>query len=128
MAPIFDFARARKLELSMARILARNSGEPTSIQDPYAETMEMMAHQMEMQAIMQGQYMQQMSLLQEEQLRMQEEAARAALIEHEKSPSDFSQANADDTARKKLLRRGLMSTFTRYGNAGGGAKATKMGG
>ena len=97
-------------------------------EDPYAEMMEMMAHQMEMQAEMQGQYMQQMSLLQEEQLRMQEQAARAAMIEDEKSPSDFSQANADDTARKKLLRRGLMSTFTRYGNAGGGAKATKMGG
>ena len=96
--------------------------------DPYAEMMEGWKEAMAAQAAMQSQYMTQMALLQEEQLRMQEEAARAAMIEHEKSPSDFSQANADDTARKKLLRRGLMSTFTRYGNAGGGAKATKMGG
>lgn len=119
----------RHLESAVRRRLA-SSGEPTSIQDPYAEMMEMMAHQMEMQAAMQSQYMTQMALLQEEQLKMQEEAAKAAMIENQKNPSDYTQANADDTARKQLLRRGLMSTFTRYGNAnvGGGGKATKLGG
>ena len=98
--------------------------------DPYAEMMERMSEAMAAQAAMQAQYMTQMSLLQEEQLRMQEEAAKAAMIENQKNPSDYSQANADDTARKQLLRRGLMSTFTRYGNAndGGGGKATKLGG
>lgn len=98
--------------------------------DPYAEMMERMSEAMAQQAAMQAEYMNQMALLQEEQLRMQEEAAKAALIENKKNPSDYSQANADDTARKQLLRRGLMSTFTRYGNAygGGGGKATKLGG
>lgn len=98
-------------------------------EDPYAEMMERMSEAMAQQASMQAEYMNQMALLQEEQLRMQEEAAKAALIENEKNPSDYAQANADDTARKQLLRRGLMSTFTRYGNAnGGGGKATKLGG
>lgn len=98
--------------------------------DPYAEMMESMGEAMAQQAAMQAEYMNQMALLQEEQLRMQEEAAKAAMIENKKNPSDYSQANADDTARKQLLRRGLMSTFTRYGNAndGGGGKATKLGG
>ena len=98
--------------------------------DPYAEIMERMSEAMAQQAAMQAEYMNQMALLQEEQLRMQEEAAKAAMIENKKNPSDYSQANADDTARKQLLRRGLMSTFTRYGNAndGGGGKATKLGG
>jgi len=98
--------------------------------DPYAEMMERMSEAMAQQAAMQAEYMNQMALLQEEQLRMQEEAAKAALIENKKNPSDYSQANADDTARKQLLRRGLMSTFTRYGNANanGGGKATKLGG
>jgi hypothetical protein len=98
--------------------------------DPYAEMMERMSEAMAQQAAMQAEYMNQMALLQEEQLRMQEEAAKAAMIENQKNPSDYSQANADDTARKQLLRRGLMSTFTRYGNAndGGGGKATKLGG
>ena len=82
--------------------------------------MERMSEAMAQQAAMQAEYMNQMALLQEEQLRMQEEAAKAALIENKKNPSDYSQANADDTARKQLLRRGLMSTFTRYGNAYGG--------
>lgn len=80
---------------------------------------------MERQAEMQSEYMNQMALLQEEQLKAQEEAAKAAMIENEKNPSDYVQANADDTARKQMLRRGLMSTFTRYG---GGGKATKLGG
>ena len=98
--------------------------------DPYAEMMERMSEAMALQAAMQAEYMNQMALLQEEQLRMQEEAAKSAMIENQKNPSDYVQANADDTARKQLLRRGLMSTFTRYGNAndGGGGKATKLGG
>ncbi len=98
--------------------------------DPYAGIMESNMRMMERQAAMQAEYMNQMSLLQEEQLRMQEEAAKAAMVENKKNPSDYAQANADDTARKQLLRRGLMSTFTRYGNAnaGGGGKATKLGG
>jgi len=98
--------------------------------DPYAEMMERMSEAMAQQAAMQAEYMKQMSLLLEEQLRMQEEAAKAAMVENKKNPSDYAQANADDTARKQLLRRGLMSTFTRYGNAnaGGGGKATKLGG
>lgn len=98
--------------------------------DPYAEMMERMSEAMAQQAAMQAEYMNQMALLQEEQLRMQEEAAKAAMVENKKNPSDYSQANADDTARKQLLRRGLMSTFTRYGNAygGGGGKASKLGG
>lgn len=98
--------------------------------DPYAEMMERMAEAMAAQAAMQAQYMTQMALLQEEQLKMQEEAAKAAMIENEKNPADYVQANADDTARKQMLRRGLMSTFTRYGNANanGGGKATKLGG
>lgn len=102
----------------------------TPNRDPYAEMMERMSEAMALQAAMQAEYMNQMALLQEEQLRMQEEAAKAAMIENQKIPSDYSQANADDTARKQLLRRGLMSTFTRYGNAndGGGGKATKLGG
>jgi hypothetical protein len=104
--------------------------KPYSLSDPYAEMMERMSEAMAQQAAMQAEYMNQMALLQEEQLRMQEEAAKAAMIENQKIPSDYSQANADDTARKQLLRRGLMSTFTRYGNAndGGGGKATKLGG
>ena len=98
--------------------------------DPYAEMMKQWSEAMAQQAAMQAEYMNQMALLQEEQLRMQEEAAKAAMIENKKNPSDYSQANADDTARKQLLRRGLMSTFTRYGNANanGGGKATKLGG
>lgn len=98
--------------------------------DPYAGMMEGMAEAMAQQAAMQAEYMNQMALLQEEQLRMQEEAAKAAMIENEKNPADYVQANADDTARKQMLRRGLMSTFTRYGNANanGGGKATKLGG
>jgi hypothetical protein len=104
--------------------------KPYSLSDPYAEMMERMSEAMAAQAAMQAEYMNQMALLQEEQLRMQEEAAKAAMIENQKIPSDYSQANADDTARKQLLRRGLMSTFTRYGNANanGGGKATKLGG
>ena len=99
-------------------------------EDPYAEMMERMSEAMAQQAAMQAEYMNQMALLQEEQLKMQEEAAKSAMIENQKTPSDYVQANADDTARKQLLRRGLMSTFTRYGNAndGGGGKATKLGG
>lgn len=89
--------------------------------------MERMSEAMALQAAMQAEYMNQMALLQEEQLKMQEEAAKSAMIENQKNPSDYVQANADDTARKQLLRRGLMSTFTRYGNDGGG-KATKLGG
>ena len=98
--------------------------------DPYAEMMERMSDAMAQQAAMQAEYMNQMALLQEEQLKMQEEAAKSAMVENKKNPSDYAQANADDTARKQLLRRGLMSTFTRYGNAndGGGGKATKLGG
>ena len=98
--------------------------------DPYADIMAENMRMMERQAEMQAEYMNQMALLQEEQLRMQEEAAKAAMVENKKNPSDYAQANADDTARKQLLRRGLMSTFTRYGNAndGGGGKATKLGG
>ena len=92
--------------------------------------MEQWSEAMAQQAAMQAEYMNQMALLQEEQLRMQEEAAKAAMIENKKNPSDYSQANADDIARKQLLRRGLMSTFTRYGNALALAagKATKLGG
>ncbi len=104
---------------------------PASVMvDPYAEMMEGMAEAMALQAAMQAEYMKQMALLQEEQLRMQEEAAKAAMVENKKNPSDYAQANADDTARKQMLRRGLMSTFTRYGNANanGGGKATKLGG
>lgn len=104
---------------------------PASVMvDPYAEMMEGWAEAMAAQAAMQAQYMTQMALLQEEQLKMQEEAAKAAMIENEKNPADYVQANADDTARKQMLRRGLMSTFTRYGNANanGGGKATKLGG
>ena len=106
------------------------SGGWSEYQDPYAGMMEGWSEAMAQQAAMQAEYMNQMALLQEEQLRMQEEAAKAAMIENKKNPSDYSQANADDTARKQLLRRGLMSTFTRYGNAndGGGGKATKLGG
>ena len=103
--------------------------KPYSLSDPYAEMMERMSEAMAQQAAMQAEYMNQMALLQEEQLRMQEEAAKAAMVENKKNPSDYAQANADDTARKQLLRRGLMSTFTRYGNANaGGGKATKLGG
>ena len=92
--------------------------------------MERMSEAMALQAAMQAEYMNQMALLQEEQLRMQEEAAKAAMVENKKNPSDYAQANADDTARKQLLRRGLMSTFTRYGAAlaRAGGKATKLGG
>ena len=106
------------------------SGGWSEYQDPYAGMMEGWSEAMAQQAAMQAEYMNQMALLQEEQLRMQEEAAKAAMIENKKNPSDYSQANADDTARKQLPRRGLMSTFTRYGNAndGGGGKATKLGG
>lgn len=99
--------------------------------DPYAEMMERWSEAMAQQAAMQSEYMTQMALLQEEQLKAQEEAAKSAMIENQKNPSDYVQANADDTARKQMLRRGLMSTFTRYGNAnanGGGGKATKLGG
>jgi len=105
------------------------SGGWSEYQDPYAGMMEGLSEAMAQQAAMQAEYMNQMALLQEEQLRMQEEAAKAAMVENKKNPSDYAQANADDTARKQLLRRGLMSTFTRYGNAyGGGGKATKLGG
>jgi hypothetical protein len=106
------------------------SGGWSEYQDPYAGMMERMSEAMAQQAAMQAEYMNQMALLQEEQLKMQEEAAKAAMVENKKNPSDYAQANADDTARKQLLRRGLMSTFTRYGNAnaGGGGKATKLGG
>lgn len=112
-------------------VRTRESGGWSEYQDPYAGMMASMGEAMAAQAAMQSEYMTQMALLQEEQLKAQEEAAKAAMIENQKNPSDYVQANADDTARKQMLRRGLMSTFTRYGNAnanGGGGKATKLGG
>ena len=92
---------------------------------------EEMAAAMERQAAMQADYMAQMSELQQQALLQQEEAAKAANVESGKTAADFTVANADDVARKQMLRRGLMSTYTRYGgqNAqGGGGKAAKLGG
>ena len=91
---------------------------------------EEMAAAMERQAAMQADYMAQMSELQQQALLQQEEAAKAANVESSKTAADFTVANADDVARKQMLRRGLMSTYTRYGgqNAQPGAKATKLGG
>ena len=92
-----------------------------------AASAEMMAQQMEMQA----DYNAQMAALQEQSLQQQQEAARAGNVEASKTASDFTVANADDNARKQMLRRGMMSTYTRYGgnqSGGGTAKATKLGG
>lgn len=98
--------------------------------DPYAGMYEAMAAAMEAQAAAQADYMAQMSELQQQALLQQEEAAKAANIESAKSAADYTVANADDVARKQMLRRGLMSTYTRYGgqNSGAGAKSTKLGG
>lgn len=86
---------------------------------------------MALQAQQQAEYMRQMQELQESQMLQQQQAAALANIESEKKPEDFTVSGADDTARKQLLRRGLMSTFTRYGSGQGGAmagKASKLGG
>lgn len=98
--------------------------------DPYARMYEEMAAAMERQAAMQADYMAQMSELQQQALLQQEEVAKAANVESGKTAADFTVANADDVARKQMLRRGLMSTYTRYGgqNAQPGAKAAKLGG
>lgn len=100
------------------------------VSDPYAGMYEEMAAAMERQAAMQADYMAQMSELQQQALLQQEEAAKAANVESGKTAADFTVANADDVARKQMLRRGLMSTYTRYGgqNAQPGAKAAKLGG
>jgi hypothetical protein len=89
-----------------------------------------MERQAAMQAAMQADYMAQMSELQQQALLQQEEAAKAANVESSKTAADFTVANADDVARKQMLRRGLMSTYTRYGgqNAQPGAKTAKLGG
>jgi hypothetical protein len=97
----------------------------------------LMEGQMEMQAKAAAQQAdlqkQQMDLAREQMLK-QEQMAQLANQESQKNPSDFAQSNAADTRRKQLLRRGLMSTFTRYAQASGGsssampAKAEKLGG
>lgn len=86
-----------------------------------------MAAAAEEQAAAQADYMAQMQALQEQQLLMQQEAAKAADVESGKAASDFTVSNADDVARKQLMRRGLMSTFTRYPQTQGN-KASKLGG
>jgi len=96
-----------------------------------AAAMERQAAMQARQAAMQADYMAQMSELQQQALLQQEEAAKAANIESSKSASDFTVANAYDVARKQMLRRGLMSTYTRYNGLNaqaGGAKAAKLGG
>ena len=53
------------------------------------------------------------------------EAMQAAMTREEPAQEPLKQAQVsmdaarDDTARKQLLRRGLMSQFTRYGSQGG---------
>lgn len=99
----------------------------SDMMEAQAASAEMMAMQMEMQA----DYNAQMAALQEQSLQQQQEAARAGNVEASKTASDFTVANADDNARKQMLRRGMMSTYTRYGgnqSGGGSAKATKLGG
>lgn len=110
--------------------------------DPYAGMMErimgamqerMMGEQMAMQERFNAQQMalqQQQMDLAREQMAMQEQATQFANQESSKTPSDYVQVNAADTKRKQLLRRGLMSTFTRYPSSasGGAAKAEKLGG
>lgn len=84
---------------------------------------------MERQAEMQSEYMNQMALTNAKQLELQEEAAKAGDTESFKSPGDFPQANDADTRRKQMLRRGLMSTFTRYTDRSQRTpKASKMSG
>ncbi|HRT05782.1 MAG TPA: hypothetical protein P5204_08790 [Kiritimatiellia bacterium] len=114
------------------------SGGWSEYKNPYAAMERQMERQaamqaaaMERQAAMQADYMAQMSELQQQALLQQEEAAKAANIESSKSASDFTVANAGDVARKQMLRRGLMSTYTRYNGLNaqaGGAKAAKLGG
>lgn len=89
-----------------------------------AASAEMMAMQMEMQA----DYNAQMAALQEQSLQQQQEAARAGNVEASKVASDFTVANSGDAARKQMLRRGMMSAYTRYGSSSGGEKAAKLGG
>lgn len=98
---------------------------------------EFIEKQMEMQAkaaAQQAALQQQQMDLQREQMLKQEQMAQLANQESQKSPSDFAQASAADTRRKQLLRRGLMSTFTRYAiqsnNSGSSmpGKAEKLGG
>lgn len=108
--------------------------------DPYDPMSEMLAMQERMmgeQMAMQERFnAQQMALQQQqmdlarEQMAMQEQATQFANQESSKTPSDYVQVNAADTKRKQLLRRGLMSTFTRYPSSasGGAAKAEKLGG
>lgn len=91
--------------------------------------MEMQAESMEMQA----QYQREMAALQQEQMTMQRESAKAGNIESSKTARDFTPANADDAARRQQLRRGLMSTYTRFSeNQPGGRnappKSDKLGG
>ena len=99
----------------------------------YAQMAEQMAGAMESQAAAQANYMAEMTRLQEESMRQQQEAAKAANVESSKTASDFTVANADDASRKQMLRRGLMSTYTRYdksnpGQGGAPAKSAKLGG
>ena len=97
--------------------------------DPYSEMYSQMAEAMSAQAEAQASYMAQMQALNQAQLEMQQEAAKAANVESSKNPSDFTGANAADVARKQMLRRGLMSTYTRYDSgAQPSAKSAKLGG
>ena len=88
----------------------------------------MMAEQLDAQA----QFNEAQIALQSEQMESQEQMAELSSVEATKSPNDFVQANPADTKRKQLLRRGLMSTFTRYAGSNGqgqqGAKADTLGG
>lgn len=88
----------------------------------------LMTEQLEAQA----QFQEAQIALQQEQMAAQEAMTELSSVEATKSPNDFVQANPADTKRKQLLRRGLMSTFTRYAgnnNQGQqGAKADRLGG
>lgn len=94
-------------------------------------SMEMQAAMMEMQMAQQASYMADMQALQQEQLLYQQEQANLMNTEAEKSAGDYLQANTADTARRQMLRRGLMSTYTRYpnsSNSGGTPKSSNLGG
>jgi len=92
-----------------------------------AEMMAGMEESSAAQSKLQQNYMEQMAELQRQQQLQQQEQAKAAQVEAGKTASDFPVANAADAARRQMLRRGLMSTFSRKFSAGGD-KATKIGG
>ena len=114
--------------ISPAQMSSLGLGSGTTDYNAQLQAMyDAMAAGMEEQAAAQADYMAQMQALQEQQLLMQQEAAKAADVESGKAAGDFTVSNADDVARKQLLRRGLMSTFSRYPQSST-AKAAKLGG